>query len=97
MAEAAQAGMAMYNFDLFSYYNIPKYRKEGKDRRHSRFSVDDEERNMIDLEAIGEVVNSRASLICMSDNDDFVSPVNELLGASQPRGNVETINETDCG
>ncbi len=38
---------------------------------------------MIDLKAIGEVVNSCASLICMCDNDNFVASINELLVSNQ--------------
>lgn len=34
---------------------------------------------MIDLEAIGEVVNARPSLVCMSDHDHLVSSIDQLL------------------
>jgi hypothetical protein len=84
MAEAAETGMAMHNLNLFSDHNVPEDGKEGKNRGHGRLSIDDEERNMINLETIGEIMHSSSSLICMRDDDDFVSSVNEFLIASQP-------------
>jgi hypothetical protein len=69
---------------LFSDYDVPEDGEEGKDRRHGRLSVDDEERNMVNLEPIGEIMHSSSSLICMRDDDDFVSSVNEFLISRQP-------------
>jgi hypothetical protein len=89
--------MAMHNLDLFSYYDVSKYWKEGKDCGHSRLSVDDKERNVIDLEAIGEIVNSGTPMICMRDHDDFVPSVNEFPGAYQPYCSAFVIGRTYCG
>lgn len=83
MAEAAQTCVAMDDFNLFAYYDVSKHGEEGKDRWHSGFSVDDEKGNMIDFEAIGEVVNSRASMICMRHHNHFVTSINELLMEDQ--------------
>jgi hypothetical protein len=79
MAETAQAGMSMDDFDLFPDYNVPKYGKEGEDRWHGRFAVDDEEWNMVNLEAIGEVMNSGAPFVRVSDDNNFMASINELL------------------
>lgn len=52
MAKAAQASVTMNNLNLFSDYNISKDWKKGEDGWKSGFSVDDEERYMIDFETI---------------------------------------------
>lgn len=78
MTQTAQACMPMHDFDLLSEYNIPKYRKERKDSRESGFSIDDEERNMVDLEAVRKVSNAGSSFIRMSDDDDLVAAVDEF-------------------
>jgi len=84
MAEAAETGMAMHNFDLFSDYDVPEDGEEGKNRGHGRLSVNDEEWNMINLEPIGKIMHPSSSFICMRDDDDFVSSVNKFLISSQP-------------
>lgn len=78
MAEAAEAGMAMNDFNLLPDYDVPKYWKEGEDRWHRRLSVNDEKRYMVNLEAIGKVVDSCTAFVSMSDYDDLMAAVNEL-------------------
>ena len=70
--------MPMHDFNLLSQNNIPKDRKEGKDSRESSFSIDNKERYMIDLEAIGEISNTGAPLIGVGDDDDFMAAIDEF-------------------
>jgi hypothetical protein len=79
MAKAAQTGMSMHNLNLFPDDDISEDGEEGKDGGEGRLSIYDEEGNMVDLEAIGEVMNSGAALICMGDHDDLVASIYKLL------------------
>lgn len=79
MAETAQTSVPMNNLDLFADDDIPKYREKREHRGHGRLAVYDKERDMVDFEAIGEVSNSSTSFIRMSDNDDFMSTIDEFL------------------
>lgn len=72
--------MSVHNFNLFSDDDVSKHWEEGKDGRHGRLSVDDEKWDMVDLEAIGEVMDSCPSGVCMGDYDDLMSSVNQLCG-----------------
>ena len=80
MAEAAEAGVAMHYLNFLSDYDIPKYWKEGEDRWHCRFPINDEERNMVHFEAVRQIVNSCTTFVGMGDYDDLVATVNELSG-----------------
>ena len=80
MAEAAEAGMTMNYFNLLPDYDVSKYWKEGEDGWHRRLSVNDEKRYMVNLEAIGKVVDSCTAFVGMSDHDDLVAAVDELRG-----------------
>lgn len=79
MAEAAQTCVTVHNLNLFPNYDVSKHGEEGEDSGHCRFSVNDEEGDMIYFETIREVVHSRASFICMGDDDDFMASVDEFL------------------
>ena len=78
MTEAAEASMAMYNLDFFSYNDVTENGKEGEDSRHGRFAVDHEEGNVVDLQAVGKIANPCPTLISMGDNDYLVTSVDEL-------------------
>jgi hypothetical protein len=52
---------------------------------------------VVDLEAVGEIVNSGTPMICMRDHDDFVPTVNEFPGAYQPYCSALVIGRTYCG
>lgn len=45
--------MPMYNLNALANGYVPKYGKEGEDCGECRLSVDDEEGNVVDFEAIG--------------------------------------------
>lgn len=77
--EATETGMAVDNLNLLSNHDIAENREEGKDGREGRFSVDHEEGDVVDLEAIGEVPNTRAALVCVCDDDHFMSSVDQFL------------------
>lgn len=78
MTQAAQACMSMYNLDTFSDDDVAKDWKEGEDGGKSAFSIDDQKRNMVDLETIGQIADSRATFIRMSDHYDFVAAIYEF-------------------
>lgn len=71
--------MAMHDLDLLSDDNVAKYREKGEHRWHRRFTVYDEERDMVDLEAVREIPNPRAPFVRMCNYYDFVAAVNEFL------------------
>jgi hypothetical protein len=77
--KSAQTGVSMDNLDLFSKDNIPENWEERKDSRHCRFTIDDEKRDMVDLEAVGEIPDSGPAIVRMGDDDDFVAAVDEFL------------------
>ena len=70
--------MPMHNFNLLSQNDVSEYREEGKDSRESGFSIDDKERHVVDFETIGEIPDTRSSLIGMGDDDDLVAAIDEL-------------------
>lgn len=78
--EATETRMAMDNFDLLPNDNVAEYGEEGEDGREGGLAIDNEERNVIDLESIGEVSDSCSALVCMSDDNDFVSAIDQFLG-----------------
>lgn len=78
MAEAAQTGMTMDDLNLLSDENVAKDWKAREDRWHSRLAVDDQKRDMVDLEPIGEVVDSGPTMVCMGNDDDFMASIDQL-------------------
>lgn len=71
--------MPMHYLNLFSNDDIPEDRKKRENGRHSSLPEDDQEWHMVHFKPIGEISNSSATLVCMSDDDDLVSPVDEFL------------------
>ena len=78
MTQTAQACVPMHDLNFLSKDDVSEYREEGKDSRESGFSIDDKERYMVDLEAIGKIPNSSPPFIGMGDDDDFMAAVDEL-------------------
>lgn len=76
IAQTAKTDVAVDNLNPFPQDYITKYRKEREDRRKGCFSVYDEERHVVDLEAIGEISNAGPAGVGMSDDDYFVPAVN---------------------
>lgn len=77
--KATQTGMAVNYVNLLSDDDIAEYGEEGEDCWECRFAIDDEEWDVVNLQSIGEVADSGASFVCMGNNDDFVSSINEFL------------------
>lgn len=75
MAEATQTGMSMDNLDLFSQDDVAENWKERENGGKGRFTVDNQERDMIDLETIGKVAYSRTTFVGMGDDDDLMAAV----------------------
>lgn len=78
MAETAQTGVAMHDLDLLADDNVAEDGEEGEDGGHGRFPVDDEERDMVDLESVGEVADPGAALVRMGDDDNLVAAIDEF-------------------
>lgn len=79
-AEVAEGGMAVYNVDLFTDDDVPEDREEGEDGRKACRAVDDEEGHVVDLEPVGEVADPLPIVVCVSNDHDLVTPVDEPLG-----------------
>lgn len=79
MTETAQTCVAMHYLYILPYYNISEDRKEGEDRRECSLSVDYEEGDVVDFEAIGEVANTSTTFVGMGDYYHFVSSVYKFL------------------
>jgi hypothetical protein len=78
-AKAAQASMPMYDLNLLSNNYVAEYRKEGEDGWHRRLAVDNQKRDMVDLESICEVSHSSAAFVGVGNDDDFVAAIYEFL------------------
>lgn len=71
--------MAVHDLYPFAYYDVAKDGKEGEDGRKGRLAVDDEEGDVVDFEAIGQVPHACSASVGMCDDDDLVSAVDEFL------------------
>lgn len=79
VAETTQTLVTMHNLDLLADYDVAKHGEEGEHRGHRRLAVDHEERDVVDLETIGEVAHAGAALVGMGYDDDLVAAVYEFL------------------
>jgi len=75
MTEIAETPMSMNNFDLLANDNVSKDRKEREDSWKCCLPVYDEERNVVDLQAICKISHSGTTLISMSDDYNFVAAI----------------------
>lgn len=97
MAQTAKASMAVYDLDSFAYNDVAKHREEGEDGGEGGLAVDDEKRHIVDLQAVGEVSHTCSPGICVGDDYDFVSSIDEFLGiglAEGARGNCGFLRWT---
>ncbi|KAF3395177.1 hypothetical protein DPV78_009150 [Talaromyces pinophilus] len=69
----------MNDLNLFANDDIAEYGEEREERRHRGLAVDDEEGDMVDFEAVGEVAYAGAAFVGVGDDDDFVAAVDEFL------------------
>lgn len=70
--------MTVDNVDALAEHDVTEDGEEGEDGREGGRAEDDEEGNVVDLEAVGEVADSGAAFVGVGDDDDFVAPVHEL-------------------
>jgi hypothetical protein len=72
--------MAMYDLNLLSNDNVPENWEEGKDSWEGRLAVDDEERDVVNFEAIREVSDAGPPFVCVRDDNHLVPSVDQLCG-----------------
>lgn len=80
MAKTAETAMAVHNLNTFANTNVPEGGKEGEDGRKCGGAVDDEEGNVVDLDAVCEIADALPVIIGVSDDDDLVATVDKLCG-----------------
>jgi hypothetical protein len=79
VAKAAETGMSMYYLNLFSNDDIAKYWEEGEHGWERRGAVNDEEWDVVDLEAIREVSYTRSFFFVGVGNDyNLVAAINQF-------------------
>lgn len=79
MAEVTKTAVTVYNANLLSYYDIPKYWEEREDGWEGCFTVDYPKGNVVDFESIGEVTHSRTACVGMCNYYDFMAAIDEFL------------------
>jgi hypothetical protein len=80
IAQTTETSMAVYNLDALADDNVAEDGEEGEDGGERRLAIDDEERDIVDLEAVGEVSHACSTSVGMSDDNDLVASINEFLG-----------------
>jgi hypothetical protein len=83
VAQATKASMAMYDLDSFADHNVAEDGKEGEDSGERRLAVDDQEGDIVDLEAICKVSHACSASVGVSDDNDLVAPIDEFLYVCQ--------------
>lgn len=83
VAKIAQTPMSMHDINLLPQNDIAEDWKERKDGGHGRLAVDDEERDVVDFEAIGEVAHTGAVLVGVGNDNYSVASVDEFLRWSE--------------
>ena len=86
MAQATETSMAVYNLDSFANHDVAKHREEGEDGGEGGLAVDDEKGHVVDLEAVCEVAHSCSTGVCVRDDYDFVTTIDEFLELISPAG-----------
>ena len=71
--------MTVHDLDTFAQHNGAEDGKEAEDCGECGFAVDDEEGDVVDFEAVGEVAHACAALVGVRDDYDFVAAVDEFL------------------
>ena len=68
----------MDNLDTLTDADVSEDGEKGEDGGEGRAAVDDKKGYMIDLDAVGQVPDALAIVICVSDDDNFVAAVDEF-------------------
>jgi hypothetical protein len=74
--------MTMHYLDSLAYYDVAKDGKEGEDGWEGRFAVHNEERYVVDFEAIGQVSHTCSASVRVSDDNHLVAAIDEFLRVS---------------
>lgn len=80
--------MSVYDFDALADYDVAEDGEEGEDGREGRLAIDDEEWDVVDLEAIGQVTDAFSASVGMCNDDDLVSAIDEFLGLLEDDGGM---------
>jgi hypothetical protein len=72
--------MTMDDLDLLPDEDVAQDGEKGEHCWHSGFAIDDQERDMVDLETIGEIVDSCPTFVGVGDHDDLVATIDQLAG-----------------
>jgi hypothetical protein len=78
VAKVAQTPVAVYNFNLFANDYVSKNWEKGKDGRKGGGEVDYKKWDVIDFESVCEIADASTSLVCVGDDDYFVTSIDEL-------------------
>lgn len=81
VAKVAETSMAVYDLNLFADEDVSKDRKAAKNGGKGGAAVDDQMRDMVDLESVGEVADSSSGrvFVSMGDDDDLVPTIYQFL------------------
>jgi hypothetical protein len=79
IAQAAKTSMAVYNFDSFANHNVAEDGEKREDGREGRFSVDDEEWDVVDFETVCEISHTCSASIGVGDDNHLVAAIDEFL------------------
>ena len=71
--------MSVYYFGALADHDVAKDWEEREDGWKRGLSVDDQKRDVVDLEAICEVSHTSPTSVGMSDNNHLVATINEFL------------------
>ncbi len=70
--------MTVHDLDLLSKDNVSENREKRKDSREGRFSVYNQEWDMIDLETIGKIPHTCSALVGVCNDHNLVAAIDEL-------------------
>jgi hypothetical protein len=71
--------VSVYYFDALADHNVAEDGEEREDGRKRGLSVDDQEGNIVDLQAICKVPYTSPTSVGMSDDNHLVAAIDEFL------------------
>lgn len=77
--------MTMDDLNSFAYNDVAEDWEEGKDGRERSLAIYDKEGYIVNLQSICKVSNTCTAGVCVSDDYDFMSTINEFLGKVSDR------------
>jgi hypothetical protein len=78
MTHATQTCMTVHDLDLLSKDNVSENREKRKDSREGRFSVYNQEWDMIDLETIGKIPHACSAFVGVCNYYNLMAAIDEL-------------------